>query len=755
MDNRPPILVESDYESWKIRIERYIRGKPLGKLIWRSIQNGPTLHPQITETEGQGASSVQVTRHKMDEEFIEIENNRELADIQATNILSQELLRNVFNILNQTRSGKEIWDNVELLMKAYLASITYHLMLIQPTNLPPSTTSLTLSPQPAAQSSNDVMLETMNQIVNLLSGFQKQFPPTNNQLRTSSNSRNHATMHDGQIFTETIQRKAPGNVGNTCTKGIQSYEQVIDNKGKLVICYNCHGEGHVSRQCKEKKKVKYSQYFKDKMLLMETKKKEAVLDAVVEAFLADVEFTAPYDQPLAITTTNIFEVTHEDAYDSDVDEGPHATTAFMANLSSTNGKNGATTSHVNEVHTDDNQIFDNVNHLYAHEMHQEEHLDFNVDSDIDDNTILYHQYQLDSEVQDVPTEVSSVSPGEIYMITILDDLRKQLDGHLKVYWLPAEELATQKSNPPKPVTPFVHTRPTPSKVHTQLLKLKDSFLAFETIIKRRTTPTFHEQGEWRFIHTKKAFTKKVIPFYEHVKELVQSLDENLVKEVTEFMQIFDELDKEYEQCILEKKKLQIKKKNLLIQNECLITDCIAKDICSIVLASDRDRPLGEELSSNCVRENSKVIELEAKILKQQQMLAESNKRCSFDKQALETKLIQLKDAITLVRIQNDGFTVENVNLKRRYQELSTSNSQLRDTLTRKINALTAGNAKLKSESLNKMHSEAILHEKPKVLTPGMYAIISKYIVPPRRVNRAEPTPLPNFESSFFTLFWII
>nr|GFA87876.1 hypothetical protein [Tanacetum cinerariifolium] len=32
-----------------------------------------------------------------------------------------------------------------------------------------------------------------------------------------------------------------------------------------------------------------------------------------------------------------------------------------------------------------------------------------------------------------------------------------------VYWLPAEELAIQKSNPPKPATPFVHTRPVPSK----------------------------------------------------------------------------------------------------------------------------------------------------------------------------------------------------------------------------------------------------------------------------------------------------
>ncbi|GJV86100.1 retrovirus-related pol polyprotein from transposon TNT 1-94 [Tanacetum coccineum] len=524
-------------------------GKPLGKLIWRSIQNGPTPHPQITVTEGQGEVAVQVTRDKRDEEFTEIENNKELADIQATNILSQGLPGHVFNILNQTRTGKEIWDNVELLMKgsgkslqqqkeelfdeyerfraignesihdyfvrfhklindmkitqldipthqmntkfvnnlppywakyvtnvknnkdisattyvelytylksyephamktlkkqeqstsivdplAYLAQTThYHAPTQTTTPPPPQYGPLTSStPQQVPQSSNDAMLATMNQIVNLLSGFQKQFPLTNNQLKTSSNSRSHATVHDRQIITETVQRRAPGNVGNTGNQGTQNYRQMTDNIGKKVICYNCHGEGHVSRQCKEKKRVKDSQYFKDKMLLMEAKEKGTVLDAKAEAFLADVECTTPYDQPLAITTTNMFEVSHEDAYDSDVDEGPHAAAAFMANLSSTSGTNGATTSQVNEVHTDANQIFDNVNHLLTHEMHQEEHLDSDVESDIDDNTIPYHQYQLDSEVQDVPTEVSSAPPGEISMITILDDLRTQLDGHLKV-----------------------------------------------------------------------------------------------------------------------------------------------------------------------------------------------------------------------------------------------------------------------------------------------------------------------------------
>ncbi|GKC17121.1 hypothetical protein Tco_1013903 [Tanacetum coccineum] len=196
-DTRPPMLVESDYDSWKIRIHR----------------------------------------------------NKE----QSTSIVDP---------------------------LAYVAHTTSAPALSSPS---------TPSPQPTAQSPNDALMATMTQIANLLSGFQKQFPPTNNQLRTSSNSRTHATVHDGHIVTEPIQRKAP-----------------------------------------EPKRKMDSQYFKDKALLMEAKEKGDVLDAEAEAFLADVECTAPYDQPQALTTTNMFQANHEDAYDSDVDEGPMAASAIKA-----------------------------------------------------------------------------------------------------------------------------------------------------------------------------------------------------------------------------------------------------------------------------------------------------------------------------------------------------------------------------------------------------------------------------------------
>nr|GFA43427.1 hypothetical protein [Tanacetum cinerariifolium] len=89
-DNRPPMLEENDNESWRIRIERYIKGNPHGKLIWKSIQNGPTPHPQITDPAPEGGA-VPPPRNKRDAMFTKEDNRNELADIQAINILSQGL----------------------------------------------------------------------------------------------------------------------------------------------------------------------------------------------------------------------------------------------------------------------------------------------------------------------------------------------------------------------------------------------------------------------------------------------------------------------------------------------------------------------------------------------------------------------------------------------------------------------------------------------------------------------------------------
>nr|GFA69371.1 hypothetical protein [Tanacetum cinerariifolium]GFA69377.1 hypothetical protein [Tanacetum cinerariifolium] len=340
--------------------------KPHGKLSWKSIQNGPTPHPQTTDPAPEGGA-VPPPRKKIDEEFTEEDNRNELADIQAINILSQGLPRRIFNILNQNETGREIWEALfdeferfhangngiiqdyfvrfhklvndmkvtqldipthqpntkfannlpsywehalkSLKKKKQSSAVVDPLAYLAKTTPTHSTTSPVTVPTPQSfgDSHNDATLATMNQIANLLSGLQKQFPPTNNQLWTSSNPKTHAMVHDGQIVTEMVQRRAPSN---TRTKGIQTTGSGVNNSGKKVICYNCRREGHVARQCKEPKRARDSHWYHGIALLMQTKEKGAVLDVEAEAFLADVECTAPYDQPLALTTTNLFEANH-------------------------------------------------------------------------------------------------------------------------------------------------------------------------------------------------------------------------------------------------------------------------------------------------------------------------------------------------------------------------------------------------------------------------------------------------------------
>ncbi|GJS08384.1 hypothetical protein Tco_0365180 [Tanacetum coccineum] len=118
-DTRPPMLVESDYDSWKIRIHRYIRGKPNGKLIWKSIQDGPTPHPMVTDPPPANSTVMPALRRNLTTEFYDEENKlrKWLIIKQKSIILSQGLPRHIFNILNQTSTAKEIWGNVEMLMQ--------------------------------------------------------------------------------------------------------------------------------------------------------------------------------------------------------------------------------------------------------------------------------------------------------------------------------------------------------------------------------------------------------------------------------------------------------------------------------------------------------------------------------------------------------------------------------------------------------------------------------------------------------------
>ena len=173
------------------------------------------------------------------------------------------------------------------------------------------------------------------------------------------------------------------------------------------------------------------------------------------------------------------------------------------------------------------------------------------------------------------------------------------------------------------ITSFIRTHPAPSNVHAQLLKLQTDLSGFEVIIKQRSNPS-------------------VIPFYENIKHLVQTLNDSIVNEATELKQLLDELGSKCNQCLADNIRLDDSNKclraktrrqqrvimNIWNDNDNSIDESIAKDVCLIVLASkkhvsSRFNCIREELQSNSDKAHSRVVALEAEVLEKQQMLAKS------------------------------------------------------------------------------------------------------------------------------------
>nr|GFC13037.1 hypothetical protein [Tanacetum cinerariifolium] len=73
-----------------------------------------------------------------------------------------------------------------------------------------------------------------------------RYPATNNQLRTSSNPRQQATINNGRVTIQLI----PGRK-NSMTAGLSrphtSGSSGTSGKQRVIVCYNCKGEGHMSK----------------------------------------------------------------------------------------------------------------------------------------------------------------------------------------------------------------------------------------------------------------------------------------------------------------------------------------------------------------------------------------------------------------------------------------------------------------------------------------------------------------------------
>nr|GFA00293.1 hypothetical protein [Tanacetum cinerariifolium] len=240
-------------------------------------------------------------------------------------------------------------------------------------------------------------------------------------------------------------------------------------------------------------------------------------------------------------TTNL-KADHVEAYDSDCYDEVTAHAIFMANLSLVGSINDDT---VEPRY--DSDILSEVTH-------------YDTYHDIDMLNSSVHELEYienivsNNESYDELTSNRNVISYADYMVTISND----------------------KDN---------YVPPTVQNNDRILSVIKHMKTQVEKCNMRRNTLFPHQIGSWEQSDIKGAFKKDVIPFSENLKETFKIFEKGFIAEVKEMKYIFKQIEDEVEQWSMAKKCFEIKKKQLLINNDRLLEENISCDIMCTYLRS--------------------------------------------------------------------------------------------------------------------------------------------------------------------------
>nr|GEZ74305.1 putative Gag-Pol polyprotein [Tanacetum cinerariifolium] len=274
-------------------------------------------------------------------------------DVKATNIILQGLPPEVYALVSTHKVAKELWERIQMLMQgtsltkqerecklydafdkfAYQKGISSDCLCsngsILSEEYSPPEAGLVV---PVFQKGDDP-IDAINHMMSFLTSVvASRYPATNNQLRTSSNPRQQATINNGRVTIQPIQGRQ-NFLSAGSSRPFTSGQGGAQGKQKVITCYNCKGEGHMSNQCTKPRRKRDAEWFKDKVLLVQAQANGQVLQEEELEFLADPGTPESSSNQIVVTNNAAYQADDLDAYDSDCDEINSAKIALMANLS--------------------------------------------------------------------------------------------------------------------------------------------------------------------------------------------------------------------------------------------------------------------------------------------------------------------------------------------------------------------------------------------------------------------------------------
>ncbi|GJV65588.1 integrase, catalytic region, zinc finger, CCHC-type containing protein [Tanacetum coccineum] len=705
-DARPPMLDRTDFASWQQRIRLYCRGKENGVNILKSIDEGPFRMGTFRETLTEGTK----------------DKERYNADIRATNILLQGLPKDIYSLINHYTDAKDILDNRNQSREYY---VRFAKLINDMRNIKMTMSKMQLN----SKFVNNMLPEWGRFVIAVklnrglrdsnydqLYAYLKQHEAHANENKMILDQFTQHTVDPLALMSNGRQNRGQGN--NARGGGAAGYGGAQNRVGnanpgqaRQIKCYNCNGIGHIARNCTQPKHPQNSEYFKDKMLLMQAQENRVALDEEQLLFIAggqdnaiDEDVDEQPVQDLALNVDNVFQADDCDAFDSDVDEAPTAQTMFMANLSSADPVyDEAGLSYdsdiLSEVHDHDHYQDAVCEHHEEHEMHDD--------------------YVKDNAVSVVQSNVSSV-PNDAYMM-IFNDMHEP---------------------PAQPVSVTTQNTVVDNLLTAEPATYKEQVEQYERHIWFELTEREQKIDEQLRI----VITDQVIPFFKTLKEHFEGIQKALNKEIKEIKDVFEELEAEVDQNFVDRKHDEIERKNLLIAHDNLIADCLSKEVFYVATNFELNVSRFTEMhdahtiiEARCLKREAELSNLRDKIqndnhnelvkrfsnlevnhlnlqLKYQNLkesfgnnpstpasdtpdfdsaFTRSKADRTLDFRALDFQITQLTEKVTILQEQNELFRAENAKIKQHYKELYDSIKITRAKHIEQKTALTTENENLK------------------------------------------------------------